>query len=68
MTVGAQVKQCLANLKSVKAGLEIFAAQSDDAYVEKELYEAASSFEKIIVDLGKRISDIEREEPQYRGF
>lgn len=68
MTVGSQVKQCLASLKSVKAGLETFAEQSDDAQTERELYEAASSFEKIIVDLRKRISNLEREEPQYKGF
>ncbi len=68
MTVGSQVKQCAASLKSVKAGLETLAEQSADAQLARELLEAASSFDPIIADLYQRIGVLEREEPQYEGF
>lgn len=68
LTVGSQVKQCLASLKNVQAGLETFAIQSNDAKAERDFYAAASSIEQIIDDLNKRIGQLEREEPQYKGF
>lgn len=68
MTVGSQVKQCLASLKSVKAGLETFAQQSVDSESKQTLQHAADDFEQIITDIQNRISELEREEPQYKGF
>lgn len=68
MTVGSQVKQCLASLKSVKAGLETFAQQSVDIEAKQTLQHAADDFEQIITDIQNRISELEREEPQYKGF
>lgn len=68
MTVGSQVKQCLASLKSVKAGLETFALQSVDKETKETLLHAADEFELIISDIQQRISELEREEPQYKGF
>lgn len=68
MTVASQVKQCLANLKSVKAGLETFAERSVDTETKQRLQHAARDFEQIISDIRKRISELEREEPQYKGF
>lgn len=68
MTVASQVKQCLASLKSVKAGLETFAEQSVDAGTKQTLQHAARDFDRIISDIKKRISELEKEEPQYKGF
>lgn len=68
MTVGAQVKQCLSSLKNVRAGLQTFALQSSDESSKRELHEAMLICEDVIQDLKKRVGELEREEPQYRGF
>lgn len=68
MTVASQVKQCLASLKSVKAGLETFALQSVDTEAKQTLQRAARDFDQIISDIQIRIRELEREEPQYKGF
>ncbi len=68
MTVASQVKQCLASMKNIRSGLETFALQSEDAHAQRELHEATLQCDKVINDLTKRIGDLEREEPQYKGF
>lgn len=68
MTVASQVKQCLASMKNVRSGLETFAFQSEDAQAQRSLHEAALQCDEVINDLLKRIGDLEREEPQYKGF
>ncbi|MBP1932960.1 DUF1657 domain-containing protein [Ammoniphilus resinae] len=68
MTVASQVKQTLASLKGAQATLELYAQQT---VIEQEQMAFANSLEKIsgiIVMLEKRISAMEFEEPQYKGF
>lgn len=68
MTVGVQVKQTLAALKSAQANLETFAMQTQNQQA-KQLYTSAAQQTKAIVDtLEPRVSEIEKEEPQYKGF
>lgn len=68
MTVGAQVKQALAGLKSAHASFETFALQTQNKKA-KQLYTDAAQQTKSIVDsLEPRIGDLEKEEPQYKGF
>ncbi|MCL6639183.1 MAG: DUF1657 domain-containing protein [Firmicutes bacterium] len=68
MTVASQVKQTLAGLKSAQASLEQFALQTQNQQA-KQLYTTAARQAKSIVDmLEPRISQIEQEEPQYKGF
>lgn len=68
MTVATQVKQTLAGLKSAQASLETFAMQTQNQQA-KQLYTQAAQQTKSIVDsLEPRISQIEQEEPQYKGF
>jgi len=68
MTVSTQVKQTLASLKSAQANLENFAMQTQNQQA-KQLYTSAAQQTKTIVDsLEPRISQIEQEEPQYKGF
>lgn len=62
------MKQCVASLKSVKATLETFAAQTNDPEMEREFREAEMSFAQMIAELNQRVSELEREEPQYKGF
>lgn len=68
MSVGTQVKQTLAGLKSAQASLETFAMQTQNQKA-KDLYtNAAQQTQTIIDSLEPRISEIEQQEPQYKGF
>ncbi len=68
MTVAAQVKQTLAGLKSAQASFETFALQTQNQQA-KQLYTSAAEQTKTIVQsIEPRIGEIEKEEPQYKGF
>lgn len=68
MTVGSQVKQTLAGLKAAQASFETFAIQTQNQQA-KQLYTSAAQQTKAIVDtLEPRITEIEKQEPQYQGF
>ncbi len=68
MSVGTQVKQTLAGLKSAQASLEVFAMQTQNQQA-KDLYtNAAQQTQAIIDSLEPRITEIEQQEPQYKGF
>jgi hypothetical protein len=66
MTVGAQVKQTLAGLKSAQASLETFALGTDNPQA-KQLYQQAAQQTQAVVDsITPRLLEIEQEEPQYK--
>ncbi|ANB58299.1 hypothetical protein GFC29_3671 [Anoxybacillus sp. B7M1] len=67
MTVASQVKQSLASLKSIRASFQQFALSSRDEQAQRTFHEAMMKTEEIIADLKQRISQLEREEPQYHG-
>jgi hypothetical protein len=65
MTVGSQVKQALAGLKSVQASFETFALQTENKNA-KQLYEQAAQQTQTVLDsLEPRLQEIISEEPQY---
>ena len=66
MTVASQVKQSLASLKSIHAGLQGLALISQDEEAQRTFHEAMM-IEEIIADIKKRIGKLELEEPQYHG-
>ncbi len=68
MTIAAQVKQCLASVKGIEAMLSEISAKSQDKVAKRLLNEAGFSAKEISEDLQKRISELEREEFQYKGF
>jgi hypothetical protein len=68
MTIGSQVKQSLATLKSIHAGLQALALKSTDEQAQRIFHHAMLETEEIIHDLKHRIGQLEREEPQYNGF
>lgn len=66
MTVGAQVKQTIAGLKSAQASLETFALGTDNQQA-KQLYQTAAQQTQAVIDSIKpRLQEIEQEEPQYK--
>lgn len=68
MTVGTQLKQTLAALKSAQASLETFAMQTRNQNAKQLYGNAAQQTQAIINSLEQRVTDIENEEPQYKGF
>ncbi|MEH7106716.1 MULTISPECIES: DUF1657 domain-containing protein [Bacillaceae] len=65
MTVGTQVKQTLAGLKSAQAAFETFALQTENKNA-KQLYQNAAQQTQTIIDgIEPRLQEITSEEPQY---
>lgn len=67
MTVGSQVKQTLASLKSAQGTLRLYAVQSQDQKAIIAYQEAVFVTGSIIKDLEERLKLLEFEEPQYKG-
>ncbi|HOV79064.1 MAG TPA: DUF1657 domain-containing protein [Bacillota bacterium] len=68
MTVASQVKQTLASLKSAQANLESFALQTQNQQAKQLFTNAAMQAKAIVDSLEPRVSQLENEEPQYKGF
>ncbi|MDY0944137.1 DUF1657 domain-containing protein [Priestia megaterium] len=68
MTIASDVKQCLASLKGVEAGLSNLVLRTQDDQSKHTLHETMSVVNEIVTDLRKRVGELEREEAQYKGF
>jgi hypothetical protein len=65
MTVGTQVKQALAGLKSAQASFETFALATDNQNAKKLYQDAAQQTQSVLDSLEPRLQEILAEEPQY---
>lgn len=68
MTVASQVKQTLASLKGAQANLESFALSTQNKQAKQMYTQAAEQTQSILSTLEQRVSELENEEPQYKGF
>lgn len=68
MTISAQVKQTLASLKGIEATLHDFSEIEENAEAKELLYRNAQRVNRVIGNFEKRISILEFEELQYKGF
>ncbi|SFH29399.1 Protein of unknown function [Desulfotomaculum arcticum] len=68
LTVSTQVKQTLAALKSAQANMESFAMQTQNQQAKNLYSNAAQQTQTIIDSLEPRVTAMESEEPQYKGF
>ncbi|BAC13339.1 DUF1657 domain-containing protein [Oceanobacillus iheyensis] len=66
MTVGTQVKQTIAGLKSAQASFEQFALQTENKQAQQIYQQAAQQTQAILDSVEPRMQQIEQEEPQYR--
>lgn len=66
MTVGTQVQQTVAGLKSARASLEQFALQTDNKQAKQLYKNAAQQTQGILDQLEPRMQQITQEEPQYK--
>ncbi|MGW6610065.1 DUF1657 domain-containing protein [Peribacillus butanolivorans] len=62
------MKQCVASLKGVEAGLSSLALRTQDDESKRILHETMMVVNKVMKDVHKRVGELEREEPQYKGF
>ncbi|USG67244.1 DUF1657 domain-containing protein [Brevibacillus ruminantium] len=68
MTVASQVKQTLSNLKGAQANLESFALSTQNQQAKQLYAQAAEQTQTIVTNLQQRVTELENEEPQYKGF
>ena len=68
MTVIASVKTCLASLRGAQASLSSLSLNSQDEETKRVFHECMLEMDSVIADLKDRVSVLEREEPQYKGF
>ncbi|QRG66786.1 DUF1657 domain-containing protein [Brevibacillus choshinensis] len=68
MTVASQVKQTLASLKGAQANLETFALNTQNQQAKQLYTQAAEQTKSILSTLEQRVTELENEEPQYKGF
>ncbi|MGE1022371.1 DUF1657 domain-containing protein [Bacillus sp. GMs2/2] len=68
MTVIASVKTCLASVRGAQASLSSLSLNSQDEESKRVFHECMLEMDSVIADLRDRISVLEREEPQYKGF
>lgn len=68
MTVASQVKTCVASLKSAQASLEQFAMETQNEEAKTLFTQAAEQTQQVVQEVEGRVTELEKEEPQYRGF
>ncbi|ALC50434.1 DUF1657 domain-containing protein [Bacillus sp. S70] len=68
MTVIASVKTCLASVRGAQASLSSLSLNSQDDESKRVFHECMLEMDNVIADLQNRVSVLEREEPQYKGF
>ncbi len=67
MTVGSQVKQTLASLKSIEANLNSLSIKTLNQEAQHAFHEACLKTRKVVHQIEKRVGELEVEEPQYKG-
>jgi hypothetical protein len=65
MTVGVQVQQALASLKSAQANFETFALATENKNAKQLYQQAAQQTQQVLDSLEPRLQEIQAEEPQY---
>ncbi len=68
MTISQQVKTTVASLKGAQANLESFALATQNKQAKQLYTQAAQDTQTILQSLEQRVTQLEKEEPQYKGF
>ncbi|MHA6531970.1 DUF1657 domain-containing protein [Paenibacillus sp. BAC0078] len=68
MTVSTQIKTCVSSLKSAQASLEQFAMETQNKEAKNLFTNAAKQTQQIVDQVESRVTELENEEPQYKGF
>lgn len=68
MTVGTKVKQALSNLKSAQADFEEFALETREQAAKQIWSSAAQQCRDVAERVSSRMADLEKQEPEYKGY
>lgn len=68
MTVSQQVKTTVASLKTAQANLESFALATQNQQAKQMYTQAAQTAQSLVDNLQQRVTQMEGEEPTYKGF
>ncbi|ASS76716.1 DUF1657 domain-containing protein [Tumebacillus algifaecis] len=68
MTISQQVKTTVASLKGAQANLESFALATQNKQAKQLYTQAAQDTQAVLDSLEQRVTQLEKEEPQYKGF
>lgn len=66
MTVGSQVRTCLASIKSIEAELELLVNHTQDNETKRIFEDTNKLIKEIKEDLSMQMIKISNEEPQYK--
>lgn len=67
MTVASNVKQCVAAIKEIEAQLSSLALSSLDPEAQRVFHDTTIIIGDVKKDIQKRVLELERLEPQYKG-
>lgn len=65
MSVGKQLHQTLASLRSAKADMETYALSTEDKNAQKLYTDCGNQLENLINSVSGRVNYVEEQEPQY---
>ena len=68
VTVGSQLKQTLAALRSARGTLRVYASQAGQIEAKEAYSGSLQEISGIIEDLEERLRVVELAEPQYKGL
>ncbi|RQD72912.1 MAG: DUF1657 domain-containing protein [Candidatus Syntrophonatronum acetioxidans] len=66
MTVGSQLKQCIAGVQNAAATMKSFALETQDQEAKKTFEELARTLDNAVSTLEKRQEYVQGQEPQYK--
>ncbi len=66
MTVGSQLKQCIAGVQSAAATMKSFALETQDQEAKKTFEELAQTLDNAVNTLEKRQQYVQGQEPEYK--
>lgn len=68
MTVASQVKQTLSSLKGIEATLNHLSIETKNEEARHAFHESCLVTRRAITEIEQRVGELERQEPQYKGF
>ncbi|MGA8943239.1 MAG: DUF1657 domain-containing protein [Thermoactinomyces sp.] len=68
MTAAADVKKCLASLKSAQSTLKQLSLEASHPQAKETFERASTTIVQIVGRIEQRLQTMEREEPQYKGY
>ena len=66
MTVGSQLKQCIAGVQSAAATMKSFALETQDQEAKKTFEELDQTLDNAVNTLEKRQQYVQGQEPEYK--